>query len=81
MLTIISKNEIYQEIDNIHPSDYFKVLAFLKSIQKPDNAKRKSSQALKWLFSLEGCLSDMKISSMELQNKVADTWNQKYETR
>lgn len=77
----ISKNKIYQEIEKISPSDYLQVIAFLKSIQKSDKTGKNSSQALKGLFSLEGCLADMKTSSIELQKKVADIWDQKYETR
>ncbi|MDZ7260568.1 MAG: hypothetical protein ONB05_00410 [candidate division KSB1 bacterium] len=77
---IISKEEIINEIDKIHPLDYLKVFAFLKRLQTHKPGSRNSSQALENLFSLEGCLSDIKMSSVELQKHVAEVWRRKYET-
>lgn len=76
----ISKKEILDEIERVHPLEYLKLYAFLKRIQTNKPAIKKSSQALEKLFTLEGCLSDVKLSSVELQKRVADIWSKKYET-
>ncbi|HEX9970959.1 MAG TPA: hypothetical protein VGD14_02705 [bacterium] len=77
----ITKKEIINELNKVHPLEYLKVFVFLKQVQLKKFAKKKPSQALDKLFALEGCLSDMNMTSLELQKKVADMWSEKFETR
>ena len=58
--TQIGKKEILEEIEKINPVEYFRLYSYLKRIQKlKPSDKNKSENALKKLFSLEGCLSDI----------------------
>ena len=78
--TKISKKEILNEIESVNPIFYLDVFAFLKQLQSKKKINTSSKQALNNLFSLEGCLSELKMDSVSLQKKIGDVWSQKYET-
>jgi hypothetical protein len=48
----ISKKEIINELDEVHPLEYLKVFAFLKQIQLKKLAEKNSLQALDKLKTL-----------------------------
>jgi hypothetical protein len=73
----ISKRELVDELDKIQPVDYLKIFAYLKKMQKP--APKDSYRAMEMLFSLQGCLSDLKVNSVELQKQLGSIWSHKYE--
>lgn len=75
----ISKKEIIRELNKVHPLEYFKIFVFLKQVQLKKLTKKDSLKALGKLLSLEGCLSDMNMTSLELQNEVATMWSEKFE--
>lgn len=52
----------------------------LKDQQTSDHRKTKSLQALEDIFSLEGCLKNEKVKSVELQKKSKDLWIRKYDS-
>lgn len=75
----ITRDQLIEDIDRIDPKDYPKAFTWLHKFRPVKPASKKSLEALEKLFSIEGCLKNENITSVELQKRVADDWNQSYE--